>query len=356
MIPFPSSHSDFAIFRPKRQTIEANMRAFIATSILYIALAIGQSLPSRIVYQFPQQPNWIENIAVRKNGNLVLTMLTSPEIFQVAKPWEKSPSTDLVHRFSGFDGLLGITETCPDTFVVVGGNFSGIGVSVPGSFSAWEVNVADKKTTVNKIVNVPEAAFLNGVVALPWDRNIVLIAESALGKVYRLDVKAKKYDVVLGGQYLEPTAEAVPPIGVNGVQIRGDFLYWSHSSLRKVFRVKLDRAGRVAAKTTIDQITNVNTTAIFLDDFTFDKKGGIWAVTNIDGKLLYVTPEGKSTVAAGSETELTVAGDTAAAFGRNIKDKGILYVGTGGSLARPVNGTITEPGKIVAFDTHGYGR
>ncbi|KAK1453498.1 hypothetical protein CMEL01_05157 [Colletotrichum melonis] len=330
------------------------MRGLIASSILYIALAVGQSLPSRTAYQFPEKPNWIENIAVRKNGNLLLPLLTSPELYQVAKPWEKSPSAELVHRFSDLNGLLGITETCPDTFVVVGGNFSGIGVSVPGTFSAWEVSIADKKTTVNKIVNVPEAAFLNGVVSLPWGSNIVLVAESALGKVYRLDVKAKKYETILGGQDLEPAAGAVPAIGVNGVRIRGDYLYWSHSSFRKVFRVKLDRSGRVAAKATIDQIADVSTIAAFLDDFAFDKKGGIWAVTNIDDKLVYITPEGKGTVVAGSETELTVAGGTATAFGRNVKDKGILYVVTGGSLAAPVNGSITEPGKVVAFDTHSY--
>ncbi|OHF01707.1 hypothetical protein CORC01_02898 [Colletotrichum orchidophilum] len=328
------------------------MRAFIVSSLLYIALAVGQSLPSRVVYQFPEKPNWIENIAVRKNGNLLLTLLTSPEIYQVAKPWEKSPSAELVHRFSSFDGLLGITETSPDTFLVVGGNFSGIGVSVPGTFSTWEVSLIHKKTTATKIVDVPEASFLNGAVALPWDRNIVLIAESAHGKVYRVNIRAKKHDVILGGQNLEPTSATVPPIGINGVHIRGDFLYWTNSSLRKVFRVKLDRSGRVSSGATIEQIASID--VAFLDDFTFDKNGDIWAVTNIDDKLVYINPEGNSTIVAGSETELTIAGGTAAAFGRNVKDREILYAVTGGALANPVNGTITEAGKVVAFDTRSY--
>jgi hypothetical protein len=53
-------------------------------------------------------------------------------------------------------------------------------------------------------------------------------------------------------------------------------------------------------------------------------------------------------------TEMSVAGCTAAAFGRSKKDGKTLYVTTSGGQAVPVNGTVTEGGKVVAIDTSGY--
>lgn len=327
------------------------MRLYLATSLL-CSLAAGLSLPSRVVYQFPVNPTWIENIAVRKNGNLLVTLNTSPDIVQIAKPWGPSPTPELVHRFTSLDAVLGITETTADTFVVVGGKFTGVGASIPGTFAAWQVSLTDKEPKATKIVDIPEAPFLNGAVALPWDKNIVLVAESAQGKLYRVNVKAKTYDVVLEGADLEVAPGASAPFGINGVHIRKDFLYFTNSSLKKVFRVRLEQSGAISANATIELFGSADVE--FFDDFTLDSKGNAWVVTNFDNKLVVINPDGKSSVVAGSATELTVAGGTAVAFGRTVKDKDILYAVTGGAYAKPVNGTITEPGKIVAFDTRSY--
>ena len=53
-------------------------------------------------------------------------------------------------------------------------------------------------------------------------------------------------------------------------------------------------------------------------------------------------------VVAGSVGEGTVAGDTAAAFGRTAQDADTLYVVTSGSPKTPA---LTEGGKVVAVDT-----
>lgn len=48
---------------------------------------------------------------------------------------------------------------------------------------------------------------------------------------------------------------------------------------------------------------------------------------------------------------MALAECTAAAFGRLKKDTNTLYVVTSGGLGLPVNGTITECGKLVVFNT-----
>lgn len=56
----------------------------------------------------------------------------------------------------------------------------------------------------------------------------------------------------------------------------------------------------------------------------------------------------------GSITQLTVAGDTSARFGRTPGKFDTLYVSTAGGPAPPVNGTVTEGEKVVAIDTRGF--
>lgn len=63
--------------------------------------------------------------------------------------------------------------------------------------------------------------------------------------------------------------------------------------------------------------------------------------------------KGRKTV-LGALGELTVGGDTSAAFGRGKGDGNVLYVVTGGAMGSPVNGTLIEGGKVVAVDTKGF--
>ncbi len=49
--------------------------------------------------------------------------------------------------------------------------------------------------------------------------------------------------------------------------------------------------------------------------------------------------------------QLTVAGETAARFGRGREDRDLLYIITIGGLAFPVNGSVVKGGKVVVTDT-----
>ncbi|KAH7117163.1 hypothetical protein B0J11DRAFT_538468 [Dendryphion nanum] len=321
-----------------------------ATSAAPLKPGTKLPLPSRAVYQFPN-PSWIENIAVRSNGDLLLTMLTTPELYQLRGVQGPSPRAELIHGFPSITGLTGIAETTQDTFIVAGGNSSGPGVGIPGTSSVWEVKLRGRRPEVVKIVDIPEAVFLNGVVTNPLNKNEVLIADSSLGKVFKVNIKEKNHQVAAEVPEMAPPANAPIPLGINGVHIQDGFLYWTNTILSKLFRIRINKNGIV---TTGAEVETVATLTSLLDDFALDRLGTSWVTTNGNNTVLAISPNGKNVVVEGSLSELTVAGATAAAFGRTPKDSDILYVVTSGALAVPVNGTITEGGKIVAINTKGF--
>lgn len=75
----------------------------------------------RDVWQFPND-TWIENIAVRSNGQLLVTLLTVPELYQVDPAGAQEPK--LVYRFPQALGLFGIAELETDVFGVISSNFT----------------------------------------------------------------------------------------------------------------------------------------------------------------------------------------------------------------------------------------
>ena len=65
---------------------------------------------------------WVENAAVRANGQLLVTLGSSPEVYQV-DPFSAQPPK-LIQIIPGVTGLLGIAEVETDVFAVVAGNLS----------------------------------------------------------------------------------------------------------------------------------------------------------------------------------------------------------------------------------------
>lgn len=68
--------------------------------------------PIRLIHEFPLG-SWVENMAVRANGQLLVTMLTVPDLYLI------DPTTNemaLVASFPEVIGLAAITEVQPDVF------------------------------------------------------------------------------------------------------------------------------------------------------------------------------------------------------------------------------------------------
>ncbi|KAJ8119710.1 hypothetical protein ONZ43_g3400 [Nemania bipapillata] len=151
---------------------------------------------------------------------------------------------------------------------------------------------------------------------------------------------------------MQPLPNATLAIGVNGLKARGGDLYFSNSNLASVFRLPIDKNGLAAQGSQATLVAKFDADTI--DDFVIDEKGEYWAATNFENTVAVAKMYSTGVVVAGTPTTLTVAGDTALAIGRTKVDKDIVYVVTGGALNRPVNGTITEPAKVVAINRSGF--
>ncbi|KAJ8130150.1 hypothetical protein O1611_g3480 [Lasiodiplodia mahajangana] len=313
-------------------------------------------LPSRTIFQLNDSiPNsWFENIAIRRNGDLLVTML-SPQasLYTVQGPLSDSPQVSVI-GIDNANGLVGIAETSPDVFAVAAGTFDALAAPVPGTMAVWEVDFNGPEPTTRLIANMPEAGFLNGVVTIPGSSSpAILVADNGISQVWRVDVKTGKYETAAANvPQMQPLPNATLPLGVNGVKIRDGNLYFSNSNLASIFRMPIDENGIAVQGAEAKLVAKFD--ADDIDDFLIDERGEYWAATNFENTVAVAKMYSTGVVVVGSPTTLTVAGDTALAFGRTEKDKNIVYVPTGGALARPVNGTVTEPAKIVAIDRSGF--
>ncbi|KAH7077562.1 hypothetical protein BKA63DRAFT_410944 [Paraphoma chrysanthemicola] len=323
-------------------------------------------LPATTIAQLNTAPTWLENIAVRPNGDLLVTQLApAPILYTVKNPSSKHATLESIYQWKepNVTVLLGITETYPDTFAIITGNATANATGYAGTFAVWEAKFSlpkSSKLSVRKIANVPEAMFLNGVIPLPGHPDILLIPDSQFGLLFRLNTRTGKSEIIADRSEFKPYPERqnkTVGFGINGVRIKDGYLYFSNSNLITIFRIPITRDGYIAqnGKAAVELYADLSSATIFVDDFTFSDDGTLWAVANDGNTIVAVSPGGKKVQAvAGAFDHLTIAGGTAAAFGRTKSDRDVLYVSTAGGLDAPVNGTVTEPGKVVGVNTKGY--
>ncbi|KAM0250381.1 hypothetical protein ACHAQJ_008628 [Trichoderma viride] len=337
---------------------------------LYLAIATFTSLVSclpakqadntaknlRDVFVFPNN-TWVENIAVRSNGNLLVTLINLPEV------WEVNPlsgSAELVYSFPNANVSLGITEVEDDIFAVNVGNFSGLGVGVPGSWSIWTLDYNHRAPSSNnptgkKVAAIPPAVFLNGLATLPTKSGFVLTSDSFLGEIFAVDTRSGSYSVAIDVAEMKRNTSAEFQVGVNGIRIHDGYLYFTNSVKAPLLaRIPLSINGSASGPVeTIAKAPEYPVNVGFqADDFALDVTAEhAWVAANPSNVIVRITiATGKQQVVAGEQSSPLVAGATSAVFGRNWYDKQTLYIVTDGGLADPSSAGVAG-GKIVALDT-----
>jgi hypothetical protein len=193
------------------------------------------------------------------------------------------------------------------------------------------------------ISDIPGSGLLNGI-ELSKSAGEILIADSALGLVWKVDVNTGSHSVAIQVDEMKPPAQGLP-MGINGIKIRDGYLYWTNTGEKFFCRIKIDEHGNAVGGTEILVLDCLG------DDFVFDKKGDAWITHHGLNTVGAVKAGGGLVTVVWEMDQLTVDVGTACQFGRGAGDKDVLYVVTTGGMSAPVNGELTEGGKVVAVNT-----
>jgi sugar lactone lactonase YvrE len=135
-------------------------------------------------------------------------------------------------------------------------------------------------------------------------------------------------------------------IGVNGIKILGNVLYFTDSAQTVLAKIHINPDGTRAGPTVVLASTPGGG---WYDDFVLDPAGNAFLTTAV-GNTIVELKGGNQEVTAGNLNSTEIAQATAVAFGRTFIDSDILYVTTTGGLVNPIDGSEIIGGQLVAVD------
>lgn len=168
---------------------------------------------------------------------------------------------------------------------------------------------------MSKIADFPDAVFLNGLVSLGNGVD-VLIADAGLGVVFRLNTLTGKYKIVINDPLMKPIVGGPIFLGINGVQILRNTLYFTNTDQLLIAKVPIHSNGTASGSAQIIAHSGVS------DDFALGPLGTTYIA--VQNTITIVTPAGK--VTALNATGGIGSANTSPKFGRTSVDKNVLYV------------------------------
>ena len=304
---------------------------------------------TRTVFQLPNVGSWFENIAVRLTGLLLVTRLDVPQL------WQIDPTTGTGAALITFPppitSLSGVVELTPNVFAIGAGQQNANG-TIPGSWGVWTVDLTPAQPRPPRLlVQVREAALVNGLAVLGDDGATLLASDSQSGVLYSIDARTGRYAAAARDPTMASPPGAPLAIGINGLKTRAGSLYFSNTFGGALYRVPV--AGRGANVRLAGAVQKLASGAFAPDDIALDDRGAVYITAHTTNQILRSPPGPRSNdteVVAGCPGCLDLPGPTGCAFGRTPRDARTLYVVTEGAQFVPVNGTITEPAKVVAVN------
>ncbi|KAJ5958451.1 uncharacterized protein N7479_005601 [Penicillium vulpinum] len=315
------------------------MRFNSTLSLAMLASATAAQLTTQL-FNFTSSIN-IENSQLRPNGHLLLTTFYQAQLYTI-NPQARNPKAELVASLPGATALTGIAPVGHDKYAVVGG--------VRGSYhydneTIYTVDFSKNSTnpTIKIVAYVPDADMLNGMASMPSQPHILLIADARLGSIFRVDTTTGASKVVLKDDALAAPANASIPIGINGLQVVGNNVYFTNSALNIFARVPVSKDGQTFGS--IEVIASLereaDDTLSDWDDFAIDANGDVYLALP-PNSISKIAPDGTQSVVAGGGDSLAFIGPTSVQIAQGGK---VAYVTTrGGSESGVAYG-----GQVVAL-------
>ena len=300
------------------------------------------------VAKFPEH-FFLENLAVRSDGSILVTVLNRKELWYVPTPRFDLPVEPLlVHTLDNL--AMGIVEAEPEVFYVC---TFGIATLVRIDMRDWTPGALVDACTV--LTFEQSGAVLNGCCLIA--SRIMLVADSVAGLIWRVDLTddglAATARVWLrhDSMAFDPDNPLNPQPGVNGVRFasRTNSLYYTSTTRKLFMRVAVDPVTHEPAGE--PEFIAGGTMA---DDFCIDENAGVAYVTThrentIDRVPL--RPGAPRTCVAGEPFTEQLIGPSSAVWGRGPADYGrVAYVTTdGGATAPPPDGKI-RPARVLLVE------
>lgn len=245
--------------------------------------------PVSTIYQ--SEYTFFENQLVLATGELLISTLSSNGIYKI-NPKASSPSLQLVASLPDAGRVTGITRVnyaLDGKYAAVGGNENGWILDNP------HLNIFKLDgTIVDRIPGPTEPSLLNGLITLPTKPHILLSADSTNGKIIRWNTVTRTVTTAVTDPAL--TGDSDPtnplPLGVNGLKIRGQYLYFTNTFQGTFGRFKIDLDGNKTGPVEIlVQLTLPTGFTNAFDDFTFDAFGNAYIAQHLSS-IIKVTPAG----------------------------------------------------------------
>ena len=167
--------------------------------------------------------------------------------------------------------------------------------------------------------------------------DIVLIADSVLGALWRVNVTSGEYDKAIDSPLFLNTTNGA--LGINGLRSFQGSVYFTNSAQGTYGRVPVPYDGSLAGEV---QIIATTGSPARLDDFDIDSEGNAWIATH-PNSVIEVTAQGNVKNVTG-EGGASIAQPSSARFGRgsNAQER-TLYLATDGNQ--------TAAGQVIAVNT-----
>jgi hypothetical protein len=294
-----------------------------------------------------------ENLVTTLDGSIIATTNDAPEIYKITPLLDGSNTTtsQLLHSFNqdgNYNSCWGVVEGIIDVFYTLCGvasltpPFSG----TKGSWSLFSVDLRTSNVIVTKIMDVPDAVFVDGMVLLSLEASLIATGDLQTGSIIVIDYKLRTSWVAVSDAALSPAIDpifdpdpalsAFLSIGINGLKLRGTRLYWTNTSQFTLGYIIMDLSSGHA----IGPPVIAANYSVFLDDFNIDDLGNFY-LTQVDRGIIFrpfSEPDGSTAL---SEFLIDLNGANACAFGASLTDLDTLYI-----LSAAADGTFGSGSKI----------
>ena len=288
----------------------------------------------------------VENLAVKHDGHVIVTVYSTNEIYEI------NPYSTKSNRF-----LLTTLPYGPTGIAEVDFNHFYVNIGSIGQRKTWSIyclslhHGTPSNVSVKKIVDIDSALYLNGLCVLSYEHGLLLSVDSLLGRIYKINVQTKQVELWYENDLFKArTHDGFVP-GINGIRYcsTDNSLYFTNTDRALILRLKINSFD---SRPTGELETIVRN--LVCDDFTIDYLGTIYATTHAHNSLIRLTfvqddeylREDIATITDG------LAGATSCVFGRTYQDRTSLYITTtGGNIqSNQITSTVSPTAKLLRLN------